>query len=63
MSDFGHKLTLIPQAEVLRLGRGSLYYMPRPVPAGELAAMHRIDDLHRDSHFAGSRMLRDFLRA
>jgi putative transposase len=39
MIDRGHKLPLTRQAELLRLGRGSLYYVPRPVPAGELAVM------------------------
>ena len=48
---------------MLRLGRGSLYYTPRPVPAGELAVMRRIDELHLNYPFAGSRMLRDLLRA
>jgi len=32
------------------------------VPAGELAIMRRIDALHLDHPFAGSRMLRDLLR-
>ena len=50
------------QAEVLRLSRSSLYYEPRPVPAADLAIMRRIDELHLDYPFAGSRMLRDLLR-
>ena len=48
---------------MLRLSRGSLYYAPRPVPLGELAVMRRIDELHLNYPFAGSRMLRDLLRA
>ncbi len=63
MIDRGHKLPLTRQAELLRLGRGSLYYVPRPVPAGELAVMRRIDELHLNYPFAGARMLRDLLRA
>jgi putative transposase len=63
MIDRGHKLPLTRQAELLRLGRGSLYYVPRPVPAGELAVMRRIDELHLNCPFAGARMLRDLLRA
>jgi putative transposase len=47
---------------LLRLGRSSLYYEPRPVAASELAIMRRIDALHLDYPFAGSRMLRDLLR-
>jgi putative transposase len=63
MIDRGHKLPLTRQADLLRLGRGSLYYVPRPVPAGELAVMRRIDELHLNYPFAGARMLRDLLRA
>ncbi len=63
MIDRGHELPLSRQAALLRLGRSSLYYAPRPVPAGELAVMRRIDELHLNYPFAGSRMLRDLLRA
>jgi putative transposase len=58
-----HKLPLSRQAALLRLGRSSLYYAPRPVPAADLAVMRRIDELHLNYPFAGARMLRDFLRA
>src|SRR5207344_2475231 len=44
------------------LSRSSLYYEPQPVPTAELAIMRRIDELHLDYPFAGSRMLRDLLR-
>ncbi len=63
MIDREHDLPLMRQAEVLRLSRSSLYYQPRPVSAADLAIMRRIDELHLDFPFAGSRMLRDFLRA
>jgi putative transposase len=63
MIDRSHELPLRRQAELLRLGRGRLYYVPRPVPAGELAMMRRIDELHLNYPFAGARMLRDLLRA
>jgi putative transposase len=62
MIDRGHDLPLRRQAALLRLSRSSLYYEPLPVPAGELAIMRRIDALHLDYPFAGSRMLRDLLR-
>ena len=62
MIDRGHDLPLVRQAELLRLSRSTLYYEPRPVPAAELAMMRRIDELHLDYPFAGSRMLRDLLR-
>ena len=62
MIDRGHDLPLVRQAELLRLSRSTLYYEPRPVAAAELAIMRRIDELHLDYPFAGSRMLRDLLR-
>ena len=62
MIDRDHELPLTRQAELLRLSRGSLYYDPRPVSASDLVIMRRIDELHLDYPFAGSRMLRDLLR-
>jgi putative transposase len=62
MIDRGHDLPLGRQAELLGLSRSTLYYEPRPVPAAELAIMRRIDALHLEYPFAGSRMLRDLLR-
>src|SRR5215212_5495759 len=43
------------------ISRGSVYYLPRPVPAADLAVMRRMDELHLEFPFAGSRMLRDLL--
>src|ERR1700722_19045358 len=63
MIDRRHELPLSRQAALLRLGRSSLYYAPRPVSAADLAVMRRIDELHLNYPFAGARMLRDFLRA
>jgi putative transposase len=62
MIDRGHKLPLTRQAAVLGISRGSLYYSACPVSPAELAIMRRIDELHLDYPFAGSRMLRDLLR-
>jgi putative transposase len=62
MIDRSHDLPLTRQAQVLKLSRSSLYYRPRPVSAADLAIMRRIDELHLDYPFAGSRMLRDLLR-
>ena len=39
------------------------YALPRAVLPARLAIMHRIDALHLEHPFAGSRMLRDLLRA
>jgi putative transposase len=62
MIDRGHKLPLTRQAAMLGISRSSLYYSACPVPPAELAIMRRIDELHLDYPFAGSRMLRDLLR-
>ena len=63
MIDRDHALSLTRQAQLLRLSRSGLYYRPRPVPPADLAMMRRIDELHLDYPFAGSRMLRDMLGA
>ena len=51
------------QAKALNISRGSVYYLPRPVSATDLVVMRRIDELHLNYPFAGSRMLRDLLNA
>jgi putative transposase len=57
-----HDLPLKRQAELLQLSRGSLYYQPEPVSAEDLELMRRMDELHLQWPFMGSRMLRDQLR-
>ncbi len=61
MIDRQHGLSITKQAEALGISRSSVCYSPRPVPAAELAAMRRMDELHLEFPFAGSRMLRDLL--
>ncbi len=61
MIDRSHDLPLTRQAEVLNLSRSSVYYLPRPMSPATLAVMRRIDELHLEFPFAGSRMLRDLL--
>ena len=63
MIDRSHDLPLARQAEALGISRGSLYYQPQPVSGADLAVMRRMDELHLDYPFAGSRMLRDLLLA
>ena len=63
MIDRQHDLPLSRQAKVLRISRGSVYYLPRAVPAADLALMRRIDALHLEYPFAGSRMLQGLLNA
>jgi putative transposase len=62
MIDRSHDLPVTRQARVLKLSRSSVYYQPHAVSAADLAIMRRIDELHLDYPFAGSRMLRDLLR-
>jgi putative transposase len=61
MIDREHDLPITKQAEVLRISRGSVYYVPRPVPEADLAVMRRLDRLHLEFPFAGSRMLQGLL--
>jgi putative transposase len=63
MIDRSHTLSLARQAEELGISRSSLYYQPQPVSAADLALMRRMDELHLEYPFAGSRMLRDLLVA
>jgi putative transposase len=63
MIDRSHDLPITRQAKVLNVSRGSVYYLPRAASAADLALMRRIDELHLDFPFAGSRMLRDLLIA
>src|SRR5664279_263227 len=63
MIDRKHDLSITKQAKALNISRGSIYYLPRPVSAADLAVMRRMDELHLELPFAGSRMLRDLLNA
>ncbi len=63
MIDREHDLPITKQAQVLRISRGSVYYLPRPLPATDLEIMRRLDRLHLELPFAGSRMLRGLLTA
>lgn len=62
MIDRTHKLSVSRQANLLGISRGSIYYLPKPVSAEDQLIMNRIDKLHLEFPFAGSRMLRDLLR-
>jgi putative transposase len=61
MIDRSHALPIARQAAALSISRGSVYYLPRLVPESDLVLMRRMDELHLDFPFAGSRMLRDLL--
>jgi putative transposase len=62
MIDRSHELPVTRQCRLLKLARSTVYYTPRPISAEDLALMRRIDELHLEYPFAGSRMLRDMLR-
>lgn len=62
MIDREHKLPVSSQCQLLQLARSSAYYRSEPVSPADLALMRRIDALHLEYPFAGSRMLRDMLR-
>jgi putative transposase len=62
MIDATHGLPINRQAELLAISRSNVYYLPRPTADADLALMRRIDELHLNYPFAGSRMLRDMLR-
>ena len=61
MIDQEHEFPLTKQAAVVGIARSTVYYLPRPVSAEDLALMKRIDTLHTAFPFAGSRMLRRLL--
>ncbi len=63
MIDRSHKLSVSRQARILGISRGSVYYLPQPASVADLALMRRIDELHLDYPFAGSRMLQGLLNA
>lgn len=61
MIDAGAKLSIRKQARILGISRGAVYYQPRPISDADLKLMNRIDRLHLDHPFAGSRMLQGIL--
>ena len=63
MINRAHDLPIAKQADALNISRGSVYYLPRPVSDADLAIMRRLDRLHLEFPFAGSRMLRGLLAA
>jgi putative transposase len=62
MIDRTHKLPVTRQCEILSLARSTAYYQPQAVSQTDLTLMRRIDELHLEHPFAGSRMLRDMLK-
>jgi putative transposase len=63
MINRNHRLALTKQSALLGISRGSVYYEPALVSDTDLALMRRLDELHLEFPFAGSRMLRGLLAA
>ena len=57
MIERGVKLSVKRQCELLDLNRSGVYYTPRPVPEEDLRLMRRIDELHLQHPFYGSRRI------
>ncbi len=61
MIDRSHPLPLTRQVELVGISRGAVYYHPQAVSEADQRLMKRIDAVHLEHPFAGSRMLRDLL--
>lgn len=62
MIDRTHDLPVARQCQILSLSRSTAYYRPQESGDADLVLMRRIDELHLEYPFAGSRMLRDMLK-
>jgi hypothetical protein len=62
MIDRIHALPVTRQCQTLSLARSTAYYRPQEACEADLALMRKMDELHLEYPFAGSRMLRDMLR-
>lgn len=63
MIDRKHDLSITRQAEVLKISRGSVYYLPRPVLPADLTIMRGSTGCTWSFPFAGWRMLRGLVAA
>jgi putative transposase len=63
MIDRNHELSVTRQAEAVGIARSTVYYLPARTSAADLELMKKIDRLHTEFPFAGSRMLRHLLAA
>lgn len=62
MIDRSHALPVTRQCQILSLAWSTAYYRAQQVSETNLGLMRKIDELHLEYPFAGSRMLRDVLR-
>jgi putative transposase len=63
MIDREHALPVARQADALGIAKSTVYYKPVSLSATDEAILRRLDALHLDYPFAGSRKLRLFLQA
>lgn len=54
--------TIARQAQLLGIGRASVYYQPQPVAPFTLSVMHRIDEIYTKRPFYGVRRITEQLR-
>jgi putative transposase len=62
MIDRTHVLPVTRQCQLLDLNRSSVYYQPKGVSDEDLRLMRRIDEMHLQRPFYGSRRIRDWLQ-
>ena len=63
MIDKAHALSVSRQSTLLKISRGTVYYLPKPVSPSDLALMRHIDELHLEHPVMGARMLRINIQA
>jgi len=61
MIDRMHTLPVTRQCQLLSLNRSTVYYQPKPASDEDLELMRRIDEMHLQRPFYGSRRIRDWL--
>ena len=61
MIDRDDTLPVTSQCELLEVARSTVYYQPKPTPAGDIDLMGRIDHIHLQYPFLGSRRIVDAL--
>lgn len=57
MIDKTHPLSVAAQCRLINIARGCVYYQPTPVSEADLRLMRRLDELHLEYPFFGSRRL------
>jgi len=62
MIERGVEVPVTRQAELFGLSRSSVYYTPQPRSVRDLLLLRRLDELHLELPFYGSRKLADALR-